>query len=213
MTEKWQTRPLVREGAPYGRDSNFQARINIWSWAPAGARHQDGQTDWPSVAMWFWLWHQDGQTDWPSVAMWLWHQDGETDWPSVAMWLWLWRYDQSQLRLHQENTAARTPVAPAPQSSWPTTPGPSRLPASRSRGYSKRLARHPAASHSLGCNKSIARHPADAPGFTNGPFKRHNTTAVAAWASPLRREFSPGYRNGSFQWQYRRRLWLRLAHY
>jgi hypothetical protein len=28
MTDKWQTRPLVREGAPYGRDSNFQGRIN-----------------------------------------------------------------------------------------------------------------------------------------------------------------------------------------
>jgi hypothetical protein len=53
---KRQTRPLVREGAPYGQDSNFQPKINIWSWAPDGARHQDRQTDWPSVAKWLWLW-------------------------------------------------------------------------------------------------------------------------------------------------------------
>jgi hypothetical protein len=30
MTDKWQTRPLVREGAPHGRESNFQTRRNIW---------------------------------------------------------------------------------------------------------------------------------------------------------------------------------------
>jgi hypothetical protein len=29
--------------------------INIWSWAPDGARHQDLPTDWPSVTMWLWL--------------------------------------------------------------------------------------------------------------------------------------------------------------
>jgi hypothetical protein len=58
MTDKRQTRPLVREGAPHVQDSNFQTRRNIWSCAPAGARRQDGQTDWPSVAMWLWLEHQ-----------------------------------------------------------------------------------------------------------------------------------------------------------
>jgi hypothetical protein len=42
MTDKWQTRPLVREGAPYGQDSNFEERINNFSCAPAGARRQDG---------------------------------------------------------------------------------------------------------------------------------------------------------------------------
>jgi hypothetical protein len=62
-TDKWltnsdkrQTRPLVREGAPIGQDSDFHTRINIWSWAPEGPRHQDGLTDWPSVATWLWLW-------------------------------------------------------------------------------------------------------------------------------------------------------------
>jgi hypothetical protein len=52
---KRQTRPLVREGAPQKQDRNCQTLINIWSWAPDGARHQDLLTDWPSVAMWLWL--------------------------------------------------------------------------------------------------------------------------------------------------------------
>jgi hypothetical protein len=33
--------------------SQFQ---RIWSWAPGGARHQDGLTDWPSVVTWLWIW-------------------------------------------------------------------------------------------------------------------------------------------------------------
>jgi hypothetical protein len=37
--DKWQTRPLVREGAPNWQDCNFQYITNIWSWAPDGARH------------------------------------------------------------------------------------------------------------------------------------------------------------------------------
>jgi hypothetical protein len=53
---KRQTRPLVREGAPQKQDYNCQRVINIWSWAPDRARHQDLLIDWPSVAMWLWLW-------------------------------------------------------------------------------------------------------------------------------------------------------------
>jgi hypothetical protein len=53
---KWQTRPLVREGAPQKQDRNCQTVINIWSWAADGARHRDLLTDWPSVSMWLWLW-------------------------------------------------------------------------------------------------------------------------------------------------------------
>jgi hypothetical protein len=53
---KRQTRPLVREGAPHNEARNCQTVINIWSWAPDGARHQDLLTDWPSVAMCLWLW-------------------------------------------------------------------------------------------------------------------------------------------------------------
>jgi hypothetical protein len=50
-----QTRPLVREGTPQKQDRNCQTVINIWSWVPNGARHQDLLIDWPSVAMWLWL--------------------------------------------------------------------------------------------------------------------------------------------------------------
>jgi hypothetical protein len=53
---KRQTRPLVREGTPQKQDRNCQKVINIWSWAPYGARRQDLLIDLPSVAMWLWLW-------------------------------------------------------------------------------------------------------------------------------------------------------------
>jgi hypothetical protein len=45
-TYKTQTRPLVREGAPQKQDRNCLTVINIWSWAPDGAWHQDLLTDW-----------------------------------------------------------------------------------------------------------------------------------------------------------------------
>jgi hypothetical protein len=39
---KRQARPLVREGVPKKQHRNCQmVIINIWSWAPDGARHQD----------------------------------------------------------------------------------------------------------------------------------------------------------------------------
>jgi hypothetical protein len=44
-TYKRQTRPLVREGAPRKQERNCQTEINIWSWAPDGARYQDLLTD------------------------------------------------------------------------------------------------------------------------------------------------------------------------
>jgi hypothetical protein len=53
---KRQTRPLVGEGARQKQDRNCQTVLNIWSWAPHGARHEDLVTDWPSVAMWLWIW-------------------------------------------------------------------------------------------------------------------------------------------------------------
>jgi hypothetical protein len=53
---KRQIRPPVREGAPQKQDRNYQRVINIWSWAPDGARHQDLLIDWTSVAMWLWFW-------------------------------------------------------------------------------------------------------------------------------------------------------------
>jgi hypothetical protein len=53
---KRQTRPLVREGVPWKQDPNCRRLINICSWAPDGAPHQDLLTDWASLAMWLWLW-------------------------------------------------------------------------------------------------------------------------------------------------------------
>jgi hypothetical protein len=54
-TDTWQTRPLVREGAPKNKTITLKKRISgqmsqIWAW------HQDILTDWPSAAMWLWLW-------------------------------------------------------------------------------------------------------------------------------------------------------------
>jgi hypothetical protein len=37
-----------REDTPQKQDRNCQTVINIWSWAPDGARLQDLLTDWPS---------------------------------------------------------------------------------------------------------------------------------------------------------------------
>jgi hypothetical protein len=52
-TDKWQTRPLVREGAPKWQDSNFQKKKkwDLWSKVPDWARHQDiSMTDWLTVS-------------------------------------------------------------------------------------------------------------------------------------------------------------------
>jgi hypothetical protein len=45
-SDRWQTRPLVTEGAQYGQIGSCQKVIKIWSSAPDGARYQDGRTDW-----------------------------------------------------------------------------------------------------------------------------------------------------------------------
>jgi hypothetical protein len=59
--DKWQTRPLVREGAPHRQTRNCPTVSKTWSGAPDGARHQDGLTDWPSIAMWHTNFHpEDG---------------------------------------------------------------------------------------------------------------------------------------------------------
>jgi hypothetical protein len=50
MTDKRQTRPLVREGTPERQYRDCQTVINIWSWAPAGAPHQNWLTDWLTVS-------------------------------------------------------------------------------------------------------------------------------------------------------------------
>jgi hypothetical protein len=47
---KRQIRPLVREGAPQKQDRICRRVINMWSWVPDGARHQDWLTDWLTVS-------------------------------------------------------------------------------------------------------------------------------------------------------------------
>jgi hypothetical protein len=47
---KRQTPPLFSESAPPWQDLTCQAVINIWSWAPDWARHQDWLTDWLTVS-------------------------------------------------------------------------------------------------------------------------------------------------------------------
>jgi hypothetical protein len=54
-TYKRQSRPLVKEDAQRKQERNCQREINIWSCAPDGVRYQALLTDWPLVAMWFWL--------------------------------------------------------------------------------------------------------------------------------------------------------------
>jgi hypothetical protein len=50
-------RPVLSSvGAPQGQERNCQKVINIWSWAPDEARHQDLLIDCTLVAMWLWLW-------------------------------------------------------------------------------------------------------------------------------------------------------------
>jgi hypothetical protein len=80
---------LVRGGAPQKQDRNCQIVINIWSWAPDGAWHQDLLTDWSSVAMWLWLcWASIEYELWAvvqlyqvngikTVEVWKWLQAGE----------------------------------------------------------------------------------------------------------------------------------------
>jgi hypothetical protein len=43
-SDKWQTRPLVREGAPCGQARKCQTLTHFWSWDPVGARQQDRLT-------------------------------------------------------------------------------------------------------------------------------------------------------------------------
>jgi hypothetical protein len=46
---KRQTRPLVREGAPFQQTHNCLTVTKIWSWPPDGVLHQDRLADWQSV--------------------------------------------------------------------------------------------------------------------------------------------------------------------
>jgi ABC-type nitrate/sulfonate/bicarbonate transport system ATPase subunit len=76
LTLTWQTRPLVREGAPRKQERNCQAEINIWSWAPDGARHQDWLTDWLT----YWLTVSRNVTLTWELAVESWALRGEKRW-------------------------------------------------------------------------------------------------------------------------------------
>jgi hypothetical protein len=45
-----------QRGSPTKSKPYLSKVINTPSWAPDGARHQNLLIDWPSVAMWLWLW-------------------------------------------------------------------------------------------------------------------------------------------------------------
>jgi hypothetical protein len=48
---------LSSEDAPRRQTVKFMNTLKIWSWAPGGFRHQDGQTDWRSFnVIWTWAW-------------------------------------------------------------------------------------------------------------------------------------------------------------
>jgi hypothetical protein len=53
--DKWQTHPLVREGAPHRQNRNCLTVTQIWFWVPEGARHQDYLANWPSFVTWLLL--------------------------------------------------------------------------------------------------------------------------------------------------------------
>jgi hypothetical protein len=70
LVYRWEALNLISrhrkswEGAQHRQIHRCQRIIKIWSWAPDGARHQDGRTDWltdrptdrPSVVTWHWFW-------------------------------------------------------------------------------------------------------------------------------------------------------------
>jgi hypothetical protein len=56
VTDRRQTRPLVREGSPQRQHGKFQTENNIWSQVPEWTWHQGILINWPSVVTWLWLW-------------------------------------------------------------------------------------------------------------------------------------------------------------
>jgi hypothetical protein len=76
-----------KTGCPSTQDRNCQKVINIWSWAPDGARQQDLLIDWPSVAMWHWLWLDSGEfsSRWGDVNAVTVLVQGSYEWTIVAV--------------------------------------------------------------------------------------------------------------------------------
>jgi hypothetical protein len=72
QADTWQTRPLVREGAPIkDKTVTFKKKKKTLVKCPIFGLDTKTYwlTDWPSVAMWLWLWLEDELADWPLVAI------------------------------------------------------------------------------------------------------------------------------------------------
>jgi hypothetical protein len=118
VTDKRQTQPLVREGAPQRQNSNFQTENNIWSQVPEWTRHQDILTDWPSVVTWLWLWRwlvipnpmptlflgEINTGTWPSTLGNLRNRDNRI-WPWVP---WDWDPRKAVLAMRRKNWKLKT---------------------------------------------------------------------------------------------------------
>jgi hypothetical protein len=48
-----------QRGRPHRQNRNCLTVTKLWSWAPDGARHQDGLIDWQSVVTWLWLFENE----------------------------------------------------------------------------------------------------------------------------------------------------------
>jgi hypothetical protein len=69
MSPRRGSKPRRTDRLVVGRNMTLtlsQTVINIWSWAPDGARNQDALTDWSSVVMWLWLW-ETSRFDIPAI--------------------------------------------------------------------------------------------------------------------------------------------------
>jgi hypothetical protein len=99
--DKWQIRPLVREGAPHRQNRKCLTATKIWSWAPDWAWHQDWLAYWPSVVMWLWLTNYPHGHNTPSVKVFpalYGTRKHITVFPSVHHWPLSWaRWIQSKL--------------------------------------------------------------------------------------------------------------------
>jgi hypothetical protein len=82
VTDRRQTRPVVREGAPQRHHSNFQPENNIWPQVPDWTWHQDILADRPSVVTWLWLWLWVIQMELVSCR----ESESESEW-EAAEWL------------------------------------------------------------------------------------------------------------------------------
>jgi hypothetical protein len=79
VTDRRQTRPLIREGTPQRQHSNFQTDYNIWSRVPEWTWHHDILIDWSSVVTWLWLWL------WLVKAHLRWKRNGLAIWESCLV--------------------------------------------------------------------------------------------------------------------------------